>query len=94
MFDKWPYSSHMSKTNSLTAAERRTLGNIIAQGGTADLTQGRNRVGNVRKSVVAGLVRRGLVTGERLQCGGYPVMTYYATAAGCAAFGPEIARVS
>lgn len=79
----------------LTAAERRTLGNILAQGGCADVTQGRNRRGSIRKSVVAGLVRRGLV--ERvhgIDAWGWPVVTYFATSSGCVSFGPEIARIS
>jgi hypothetical protein len=79
----------------VTAAQRRTLGNIIAQGGCDRLTQGRNRPGTIRKSVVAELERQGLV--ERIveiDEFGWPRSMYYATTAGCRAFGPEIARVS
>lgn len=79
----------------LTAAERRTLGNILANGGSDDLTQGANRVGSIRKSVVKALELRGLVTGELTDLGlGYLRTVYYATAAGCLAFGNEIARLS
>ena len=78
----------------LTAAQKRTLGNILATGGTDDVTQGANRPGSIRKSVVAGLQRLGLVEAVREpNRGGWATM-YYATTAGCVAFGAEIARVA
>jgi hypothetical protein len=85
--------------SALTDSERRCLGNILAAGGSSDLTQGRVRLGSLRKSTVRRLVRRGLVCAEVLaqayQVGGswYPETRYYATAAGCVAFG-EIAILS
>lgn len=83
------------KTINLTAAERRTMGNILAQGGCSDLTQGANRPGSIRKSVVAQLERCGFVECvTSLDLSGWPVATYYATAAGCLAFGAEIAKVA
>lgn len=75
----------------LTPAERRTLGNILASGGTGAVTQGRNWSGTIRKSVVAQLERRGLVESV---LHGPSRRTYYATAAGVRAFGPHIAKIS
>lgn len=89
-----------TNTTHLTAAERRCLGNILASGGGLRLTQGRNLPGTLRKSVVTRLEQRGLVVGEVKQCAyqhlgtWYPATVYYATAAGCVAFGSEIARAA
>lgn len=87
---------------ALTAAKRRCLGNIIAQGGARGTGMGRDRVGVVRESVVLALHRDGLVepdpTGPRFPDGalilGTRTTIWQATAAGCLAFGPEIARLS
>lgn len=74
----------------LTAAQRRTLGNILASGGisyaTGPITQGANRLGSIRKSVVADLQRAGLVE--------FVAGSFYATTAGCVAFGPHVAVIS
>lgn len=78
----------------LTKAQRRTLGNILASGGTSFVSQGANRVGSLRKSVVAELERRGLVESMPIRIDGWPDRVYYATAAGCIAFGPIVAVAS
>lgn len=89
-------------TTTLTAAQRRTLGNIIAQGGARGTGMGRDRRGAVRESTVLALHRMGLVepdaTGPRFPGGalilGTRTTVWQVTAAGCAAFGAEIAVVS
>lgn len=94
----------------LTAAERRCLGNVIALGGTWSTGNGADCRGAVRRNTVLRLSERGLVelgarkTRSQVAADrGEPAPerhrddtfeTFYATAAGCAAYGPEVARVS
>jgi len=91
----------MTNPNQLTAAERRCLGNLIALGGVCFTSNGADRgPGYVRTNTVRRLQAAGLVRGESLACaythGGswYPYTCFRATAAGCVAYGAEIARVS
>jgi hypothetical protein len=85
---------------TLTAAQRTVLGNIIVRGGVSehDLHMGRMEKGDVRKSVVNRLVQMGLVKIEaqwidvRYRRGGtyhQRVNHYYATPAGFVAYGDE-----
>ena len=86
----------------LTKAQRRCLGNIIALGGSRGTGMGRDRVGMVRERTVRDLYAAGLVeadpTGPRFPDGALIIGTrttiWQATAAGCIAFGPEVAVVS
>jgi len=87
---------------ALTAAERRTLGNIIALGGARGTGMGRDRAGAVRESVVLGLYKKGFVepdpTGPRFPDGALIIGTrttiWQPTASGIRAFGPEVAKIS
>lgn len=93
-------------TTNLTKAQRANLGNIIALGGinVTETGQGRRTVGGIRTSTISQLCRVGLVRSEvcTLDQATYPAHTYhrdytrryYATAAGCVAFGAEIAVAS
>ena len=80
----------------MTAAQRRCLGNIIAQGGAHVDGNGRDFVGYVRTSVVSALAKLGYVElGMRKPLrNGYLYETWYATAAGCIAYGAEVAVAS
>ncbi len=73
---------------TLTDAMRRTLGNIIALGGSPTTGNGRDHVGAVRTSTVSALSRAGFV---RLGPARDNTDTWYVTAAGCVAFGTEVA---
>lgn len=84
---------------ALTKAERHALNLLIACGGLSDrvLTQGRLYSGMIRKSTMNRLLAKSLVTLEVkfehcARIGGMvPRNWYFATAAGCIAFGPELA---
>ena len=90
-------------TKQLTKAQRSNLGNIIASGGinVCETGQGRHTVGGIRTSTIAQLCKLGLIRSEvcTLDQKTFPAHTYnksytaryYATAAGCIAFGHEIA---
>jgi hypothetical protein len=87
----------MTNTN-ITQAERATLSLILASGGLNDrkVHMGKKVPGFARRTVVQKLIKKGLVEcvgmGARTSLGIAEDYVYFATAAGCVAFGPEIAR--